>query len=350
MSTCSRMTYRFLGNSRLLVSKFGLGSWTDVSELYTPDRWYDLMKLAFAHGINFFDNAETYGDGLAEKNMGFAIRQGIDDGVWSREDLVITTKVFFGAKRFDLAGPHDRGLSRKHIVEGTKGSLKRLQVDYVDVIFCHQPDPYTPIEETVRAMDYVIQQGWAFYWGTSSWKAEDIAEACEIADRLGLIRPIVEQPEYSMLEQTRVEHEYVDLYQKLKLGLTTWSPLAFGILTGKYSARTPEGSRMENPMYKSFVPDFDARVAKVDLLKPIAEKLGMTSAQLALAWCVSNENVSSVLLGAKTTQQLEDNLKVLELLDKLTPEVKAEIDAIVPLEKKMPKAMGTDGLRAQVTW
>ncbi|OWY90905.1 hypothetical protein PHMEG_00040744, partial [Phytophthora megakarya] len=320
-------------------------SWTDISESYTPDRWYEMMKLAFGHGVNLFDNAETYGDGLAEKNMGFAVKKGIAEGIWSREDLVITTKMFFGAKRYDLAGPNDRGLGRKHIIEGTKASLKRLELDYVDVIFCHQQDEHTPIEETVRAMNFVIEQGWAFYWGTSNWSAAAITEACDIADRLGLIRPVVEQPEYNLLERSRVEVEYDGLYKKYKLGLTTWAPLAFGFLTGKYSSGVPEGSRMENPLYKSFVGDFDIRVAKADKLKPIADELGMTLAQLALAWCVSNENVSSVLMGAKTTSQLEDNLKVLGMLDSLTPEVKAKMDKIVPSENK-PK-QGGYSVRAQ---
>ncbi|POM65647.1 Voltage-gated potassium channel subunit [Phytophthora palmivora] len=341
------MPYRFLGDSGLLVSKLGLGSWVDISEAYTADRWYEMMKLAFEHGVNLFDNAETYGDGLAEKNMGFAVKKGVDDGVWSREDLVITTKLFFGAKRFDHAGPNDRGLSRKHIVEGTKASLRRLELDYVDVVFCHQLDQYTPVEETVRAMNFVIEQGWAFYWGTSSWSAAQIIEACEIADRLGLIRPVVEQPEYNLLERFRVEFEYADLYKKYKLGLTTWSPLAFGILTGKYSTGTPEGSRMENPFYKAFVTDFNGRVAKADKLKPIADELGVSRAQLALAWCVSNENVSSVLMGAKTTDQLEDNLKVLGMLDKLTSEVKAKIDDIMPIEDKQPEQTESSSLRAQ---
>ncbi|OWZ03276.1 Voltage-gated potassium channel subunit beta-2, partial [Phytophthora megakarya] len=224
----SRMTYRFLGNSGLLVSKLSLGSWMDVNDKYTADAWYELMKLAFEHGVNFFDNAEVYGGGLAEKNMGAAIKKGIVEGTWSREDLVITTKIFFGSKGFTAkCGPNEQGLSRKHIVEGTKAALKRLEQEYVDVIFCHRPDARTPIEETVtaRAMNYVIDQGWAFYWGTSQWSSAEIIEACEIADRLGLIRPIVEQTIYSILDRNKVDFEYVDLYKKYKLGLTTWSPL-----------------------------------------------------------------------------------------------------------------------------
>jgi voltage-dependent potassium channel beta subunit len=322
----------------------------DVDDKYTPDSWYAMMKLAFEHGVNFFDNAEAYGGGLAETNMGAAIAKGIADGTWSREDLVITTKIFFGARSFTElheAGPNDCGLSRKHIVEGTKASLKRLQLDYVDVLFCHRPDPYTPVEEVVRAMNFAIDQGWAFYWGTSQWSAADIIEACEIADRLGLIRPIVEQTVYSILDRNKVDFEYVDLYKKYKLGLTTWSPLAFGALTGKYSAGTPGGSRMESALYKASTPDFAERVAKADKLKPVAEQLGISLAQLALAWFVSNENVSTVMIGAKTLAQLAQNLQAVAAVGKITPEVKAQIEALVPVVPESPKTDGTEMIRAK---
>ncbi|KAE8991076.1 putative voltage-gated potassium channel subunit beta [Phytophthora fragariae] len=347
-SKSSRMTYRFLGNSGLLVSKLSLGSWMEVSDKYTAEAWYEVMKLAFENGVNFFDNAEAYGGGLAEKNMGYAIRKGVAEGTWSREDLVITTKIFFGAQDFMAkAGPNAQGLSRKHIIEGTKAALKRLDQEYVDVLLCHRPEPLTPIEETVRAMNYVIDQGWAFYWGTSMWTAAQISEACEIADRLGLVRPIVEQSIYSILDRNKVEFEYVDLYKKYKLGLTTWSPLAYGALTGKYSTGTPEGSRMENPMYKAFSPDFVERVEKADKLKPLAQKLGISLAELALAWCVSNENVSTVMIGAKTPAQLEQNLKALEAVEKITPEVKAEIDALIPFVPEPSKPDALTLLRSQ---
>ncbi|GMF27094.1 unnamed protein product [Phytophthora lilii] len=342
------MTYRFLGNSGLLVSKLSLGSWMDVNDKYTADAWYEMMKLAFEHGVNFFDNAEAYGAGLAEKNMGAAIKKGVEEGTWSREDLVITTKIYFGTNGFGgESGPNEQGLSRKHIVEGTKASLKRLDQDYVDVIFCHRPDRYTPIEETVRAMNFVINQGWAFYWGTSQWSSAQIIKACEFADRLGLIRPVVEQTIYSILDRSKVEFEYVDLYKKYKLGLTTWSPLAYGALTGKYSAGTPEGSRMENPLFKAFSPDFAERVVKADKLKPVADKLGISLAELALAWCVSNENVSTVMIGAKTLPQLEQNLKALAAVEKITPEVKAEIDSLVPFVPELSKPDMSATMRAK---
>uniref|UniRef100_H3GA93 NADP-dependent oxidoreductase domain-containing protein n=1 Tax=Phytophthora ramorum TaxID=164328 RepID=H3GA93_PHYRM len=339
-SSDNKMTYRFLGNSGLLVSKLSLGSWMDFDDKYTADAWYHMMKMAFEHGVNLFDNAEIYGRGQAERNMGAAIQKGIAEGTWGREDLVITTKVFYGSKGFPEGPfgkgpesglpPNEQGLSRKHIIEGTKASLRRLQLDYVDVIFCHRSDAFTPIEETVRAMNFVIDQGWAFYWGTSSWSAAQIIEACEIADRLGLARPIVEQPEYNLIERNKVEFEYADLYKKYKLGLTTWSPLGYGTLTGKYSSGSNDGARLRNPEWSAVVPDFADRVAKAEKLKPIAKELDVPMALLAIAWCASNDNVSTVLLGAKTPAQLEQNLKALDVLPKLTLEVKAKIDAALP--------------------
>ncbi|POM65793.1 Voltage-gated potassium channel subunit [Phytophthora palmivora] len=306
-----------------------------ANDKYTPERWYEMMKLAFEHGVNFFDNAEAYGGGQAERNMGAAIKMGIADGIWSREDLVVATKVFFGSKGWFEGSPNDQGVSRKHIIEGTKASLKRLELDYVDIIFCHRSEPYTPIEETVRAMNFVIKQGWAFYWGTSQWSAADIIEACEIADRLGLIRPIVEQPEYNLLERSKVELEFSVLYEKYGLGLTTWSPLAWGALTGKYSSGTPDGSRLDTTGLKESIPDFDERVAKADRLKPIVEELGCSMAQLAIAWCLSNYKVSTVMIGASSPQQLEQNLKAREVLVKLTPDMKAKINAVMQVKLKV---------------
>ncbi|KAE8964769.1 putative voltage-gated potassium channel subunit beta [Phytophthora fragariae] len=332
------MTYRFLGDSGLLVSKLALGSWMAREDYHTMDAWYEMMKTAFARGVNFFDNAEMYGSGQAEEVMGGAITKGVEEGVWSREDLVVTTKLFFGYKGYTESGPNDQGLSRKHIVEGARASLRRLQLDYVDVIFCHRQEPHTPIEETVRAMNYVISQGWAFYWGTSEWLASDIREACEIADRLGLIRPIVEQPQYNIFTRGKVEFDYVDLYKKYKLGLTTWSPLAYGTLTGKYSSGKPDGSRFSKPGFASRVitPSYEERVEVADKLKPIAKELGCSLPQLATAWCVSNEHVSTVLVGASRPEQLEENLKAIEFVDKITPEVKAKIDAIYSVAPSVP--------------
>ncbi|POM73899.1 Voltage-gated potassium channel subunit beta [Phytophthora palmivora] len=294
------MTHRFLGDSGLLVSKLALGSWMFYDENYTVDAWYEMVKIAYQHGVNFYDTAESYGNGQAEELLGGAIKKGITEGRWSREDLVISTKVFNGFKGYTESGPNDQGNSRKHITEGVKTSLKRLDLEYVDVIVSHRPEPYTPIEETVRAMNFVINQGWAFYWGTSEWLASDIREACEIADRLGLIRPIVEQAQYNIFVRSKVEFEYLDLYKKYKLGLTTWSPLAFGTLTGKYSEGKPG-----------------------DKLKPIANELGCSLAQMSTAWAVANENASTVMIGASRPSQLMENLKALDFVAKITPEVKA---------------------------
>ncbi|KAF1335890.1 K+ channel protein, partial [Globisporangium splendens] len=324
------MKYRFLGDSGLLVSTLSFGCMT-FNDKMSEDTAYDIMVKAYESGINFFDNAEGYMAGTAERLMGRAIRKGIENGVWTREDLVVSAKIFMGTK----AGPNDQGLSRKHIVEGTKASLQRAQLDYVDVIFCHRADASTPIEETVRAMNFVIQQGWAFYWGTSEWTAHDIIQACDIADRLGLIRPVVEQPQYHILERSRVEFDYVNLYKKYKLGLTTWSPLSSGILTGKYGKGIPEGTRLDNAWMKTLIPDMDVRIAKAEKLKVIADELGCSIAQLAIAWCASNRNVSTVMLGATSVRQFEENIKANAFIDKITPEIKARIDEIAPLEPKL---------------
>ncbi|POM80414.1 Voltage-gated potassium channel subunit beta [Phytophthora palmivora] len=276
--TTPKKPHRFLGDSGLLVSKLALGSWMSYDENYTVDAWYEMVKIAYQHGVNFYDTAEIYGNGQAEELLGGAIKKGVAEGLWTREDLVISTKVFNGSKGFTESGPNDQGNSRKHIVEGVKASLKRLDLE---------------------------SRRWlmTFYWGTSEWLAADIREACEIADRLGLIRPIVEQAQYNIFVRSKVEYEYLDLYKKYKLGLTTWSPLAF------------EG--------------FAERVEKADKLKPIAKELGCSLAQMSMAWAVANENASTVLIGASRPSQLEENLKALDFVDKITPEVKAKIDEVV---------------------
>jgi voltage-dependent potassium channel beta subunit len=328
--TAPKMTHRFLGESGLLVSKLSLGSWMDYSADYTVDGWYEIVKTAYKHGVNFFDTAEFYGNGQGEELLGGAIKKGIAEGLFTREDLVVTTKIFAGTGGFIESGPNAQGNSRKHLVEGIKASLKRLELEYVDVIYCHRPEKYTPIEETVRAMNFIINQGWSFYWGTSEWSPADIQEARDIADRLGLIRPIVEQSQYNIFERSKVEFQYSNLYKKHKLGLTTWSPLSNGVLTGKYNNSTPEGTRLSNPAFSALVSDFDVKVEKTRQLAPIAARLGCTLAQFSVAWCVSNENVSTVMLGARNAKQLEETIQALAFVDKITPEIKAEVDAIVP--------------------
>ncbi|KAG2522455.1 hypothetical protein BBO99_00006070 [Phytophthora kernoviae] len=340
MDASATMKYRFLGNTGLLVSKLSFGSFVTFNTQLDFEKSYAVMERAFKRGVNFFDTAEAYAGGQSETLMGQIIARGIERDVWSREDLVVGTKVFFGTKHGSgqKPGPNEQGLSRKHVVEGVKASLRRLGLEYVDTMFCHRPDPCTPIEETVHAMNYVIERGWAFYWGTSEWSACDIIEACEIADRLGLIRPAFDQPQYHMLERSRVELDYDILYKKYGYGLTTWSPLAFGILTGKYSKGIPEGSRLSMTSYMNYVADgFEEKVAIADKLATIAAEIGCTLAQLAIAWCVSNEIVSTVILGASSIAQLDENLDALNFVDKLTPAIRTRIDNIADVRLRIPE-------------
>jgi voltage-dependent potassium channel beta subunit len=321
-----KMKYRFLGNTGLLVSTLSFGSWVTFDTQLDIEKAYDILVHAYKNGINFFDNAEGYANGKSEEIMGEVIKMGVERGVWTREDLVISTKIYFGT----CDKPNSKGLSRKHVIEGALASLKRLNQDYVDLIFCHRPDALTPIEETVRAMSWLVDQGKAFYWGTSEWHSHDIIEACEIADRLGLHRPMMDQPQYNILERSRVDYNFVNLYKKYKYGLTTFSPLAVGILTGKYNKGIPEGSRLSLEGYGAFLsPGLQEKVEKVIRLEPIAKELGITLAQLSIAWVVANERVSTVILGATSIAQLDENLKAMEFVDLITPEIKAKIDEAV---------------------
>ncbi|EIE23150.1 hypothetical protein COCSUDRAFT_66187 [Coccomyxa subellipsoidea C-169] len=317
------MIYRHLGRTGLKVSALSYGAWVTFGNQIGVPQAKKLMQQCWDGGINFFDNAEVYADGKAEEVMGAAIKElG-----WKRSDYVISTKIFWGGK-----GVNDKGLSRKHIIEGIKASLKRLQLDYVDLIFCHRPDTTTPIEETVRAMNFVIDQGWAFYWGTSEWTAQQITEAWAIADRLNLIGPAMEQPEYSLLERKKVEVDYAPLYKKVGLGLTTWSPLASGMLTGKYAKdHVPADSRLALEMYKGLKEKklIEANLDRVDKLKPIAKELDCTLAQLALAWCLKNSDVSTVITGATKPEQIKDNFGALNVVPMLTPEVLEKIEEAV---------------------
>lgn len=334
------MTYRFLGDSGLLVSTLSLGNWMIYYPDSAKDDWYDVMKTAYGLGINFFDSAEVYNDGRGDEFMGYAIQRGIKEGVWTREDLVLTAKMSLGRKGEYDSGPNGIGNSRKHLVEGIKRTLKDMQVEYVDVVFSHRGEQFTPIEEVVRAMNFIIDQGWAFYWGTSEWSSSDIQAACDIADRLGMIRPITEQPQYNMFERNKVEHELVDLFTKCKLGTTVWSPLAGGVLTGKYSKEIPSDSRMGvAPVLRAFTGEFEVKVEKARQLQKIADRLGCTLAQLSIAWAASNSNVSTVILGARHPQQLTETVKAIEFVDKITPEIKAEIDAIIQF---VPKRTSND--------
>ena len=277
------MEYRFLGSSGLKVSALSLGAWVTYGGQVGEDIAHQCMTEAYEAGVNFFDNAEAYANGEAEIVMGNVIKKT----GWKRSDLIVSTKIFWGGK-----GPNDRGLSRKHIIEGTNASLKRLQMDYVDLIFCHRPDKDTPIEETVWAMNHIINQGKAFYWGTSEWSAEQIMDAYSVARRENLIPPTMEQPQYNMFHRERVENEYLRLYREIGLGTTIWSPLASGLLTGKYNEGIPEDSRLNLEGYDWLRETYESEegqrnIAKVRQLTKIAKDIGCSVAQLALAWCLS---------------------------------------------------------------
>lgn len=316
------MEYRRMGKAGLKLSALSLGAWVTYGGQVGQDTAEQCMAAAYEHGVNFFDNAEGYAAGNAEVVMGNVIKKlG-----WRRESVVVSTKIFWGGN-----GPNDTGLSHKHVIEGVNSALRRLQMDYVDLVFCHRPDPETPIEETVRAMDIVIKQGKAFYWGTSEWSAAEIMAADGIARQYGLTPPSMEQPQYNMLWRDRFEREYAPLYRDLGYGTTIWSPLASGVLTGKYNDGIPEGSRASLQGYEwlrnsAVTPE---RIEKVKQLKPIADELGCTTAQMALAWCLTNPNVSTVITGASRAEQVHENMKALDVLPKLTDEVLERIEAVL---------------------
>ncbi len=319
------MEYRYLGRSGLKVSALSFGSWVTFGDQMNVEAAEACMTAAYDAGVNFFDNAEVYAQGESERIMGEVLRRT----GWRREDLVLSTKIFWGGQ-----GPNDRGLSRKHIFEGTEAALERLGTDYVDLVFCHRPDLHTPIDETVWAMHHLIQQGLALYWGTSEWSAAQIRQAYDFARREHLIPPTMEQPEYNMFHRDRVEMEYAKLYEEIGLGTTIWSPLASGVLTGKYNQGTPDGSRFSLPNYQWLRPRLDspegqARLAKVGELMPIAEELECSMAQLALAWCLSNDDVSTVITGATSVEQVTENMKALDVAAKLTPELLERIEGIL---------------------
>ncbi len=320
------MQYRRLGRSGLRVSTLSLGSWVTYHNQVDTGQAREMMAAAFDAGVNFFDNAEVYAAGRSEEIMGQALKQlG-----WPRLNYVVSTKFFWGLDRQGEAVNRKDTLNRKYLMQALDGSLRRLGLDFVDLVYCHRPDPHTPIEETARAMNDLIVQGKALYWGTSEWSAADIHCAWEAADRHGWHKPVMEQPQYHLFHRQRVEREYANLYQDIGLGLTTWSPLASGLLTGKYRQGVPEGSRgaLENMAFLRDGLIDAAKNAAVAQLEPIAAELGGTLAQLAIAWAAKNPHVSTVITGASQVSQLQANLRALDLLDRLTPEVMARINAI----------------------
>jgi voltage-dependent potassium channel beta subunit len=326
------MEYRRLGSAGLQVSALSYGSWVTFGDQADENLAYEMMKTAFDAGVNFFDNAEAYAGGDSEILMGKVLKRA----GWKRSDLVVSTKIFWGGD-----GPNASGLSRKHIIEGTDASLRRLQLDYVDLIFAHRPDINTPIEETVRAFNHVINQGKALYWGTSEWSAAQIMEAYAIARREHLIPPQMEQPQYNMFHRESIEVEYAHLYQEIGLGTTIWSPLASGLLTGKYNQGIPEGTRASLKGYEWLRERFTdetaiENIAKVGQLMPIAAEMGATMAQFALAWTLLNPNVSTTITGASRVEQVVENMQAIDLLPKFTPDVIEQVETI--LDNKPPAA------------
>ncbi|HZJ25933.1 MAG TPA: aldo/keto reductase [Acidimicrobiia bacterium] len=315
------MEYRRLGRAGLKVSVLSFGSWVTFGGQLDGGRARETLELAYARGVNFFDNAEAYAGGESERIMGAAIAQlG-----WPRHSYVISTKLYWG---LDDGVNMRHTLNRKYLMHAIDGSLERLGLDFVDLLFCHRADPETSIEETVWAMSDIVASGRALYWGTSEWTADEIRSAWSIAERHHLHKPVMEQPQYNLLHRRRVEREYARLYEDVDLGLTTWSPLASGLLTGKYLDAMPEGSRATQPGYEWLRPSVTDPAAsdKVRRLAAIAEELDCSLTQLAIAWCARNPHVSTVILGASRASQLDENLDALDVIDRLDDAVLTRID------------------------
>ncbi len=326
------MEYRRLGKSGLQVSALSFGSWVTFANQIGDNIAEECMKVAYDNGVNFFDNAEAYASGKSEIVMGNILKKMN----WDRSSYVLSSKVFWGGKL-----PNQIGLSRKHVMEACHNALKRLQVDYLDLYYCHRPDKNTPIEETVRAMDTLIQQGKVLYWGTSEWSAQEIMEAYGIARQYNLTPPTMEQPQYNMFHRERFENEYARLYSEIGLGTTIWSPLASGLLTGKYNDGMPKDTRlqlekMEWLKESTLGEDGKIKIEKTKKLSLLAEDLGTNLPRLALAWCLKNKNVSTVITGASKVEQLKDNLLAMEVVEKITEEVMIKIEAILNNKPKPP--------------
>lgn len=317
------MEYRRLGRSGLKVSVLSFGSWVTFGGQFGVETAVDCLAAARDAGVNFFDNAESYAQGQSETIMGEAIKKlG-----WPRHEIVVSTKLFWGIHN---AVNMRNTLNRKYLSQAIDGSLRRFGLDFVDLVFCHRADPHTPLEETVWAMSDMVTQGKALYWGTSEWTADEIRAAWDIADRHHLHKPVMEQPQYNLLWRDRVEKEYRRLYNDIGLGLTTWSPLASGLLTGKYLGGVPAGSRADLPGYewlKGTLTD-EARNRRVAGLKEVADDLGVSLAELAIGWCARNPHVSTVITGASHADQVRQNMQSLRVIPMLTPEVLERIDVV----------------------
>jgi voltage-dependent potassium channel beta subunit len=324
------MEYRRLGSAGLKVSALSYGSWVTYGKQLDPDAAGACMKAAWEEGVNFFDNAEAYEAGRSEEIMGTVLKKT----GWRRASYVVSTKVFFGMHDFVN---EKNTLNRKKLREGIDGALKRFGLDYIDLVFCHRPDPETPIEETVWSMHMMVESGKALYWGTSEWGADQLMEAWGVAEKHHLHKPQMDQPQYNLFARRKVEKEFSRLYSGIGLGLTIFSPLAAGILTGKYNDGIPKGSRLALPGYEWLKDGLtQARLGAVRKLQPIAADLGATTAQLALAWCMHNPNVSTVITGASRPDQVKENMKALAILPKITPEVITKIEEAVKGATDLP--------------
>lgn len=328
------MEYRRMGKTGLQLSALSFGSWVTFAKQIDDDASDRLMSIAYENGINFFDNAEVYSRGESEKMMGRILKKKN----WERSSYVVSSKVFFGWRGPDNK-PNQTGLSRKHIVEACHEALERLQLDYLDLYFCHRPDKNTPIEEVVRTMNTLIQQGKILYWGTSEWSGAEIVEAHMIARSLNLEPPAMEQPQYNLFERYKMEVDYFTIFKNLGMGTTIWSPLASGLLTGKYNDGIPEGSRLALEGFE-WLKDrtlSDERLRRVKELATVAVELGTTLATLSIAWCLHNPNVTTAILGATKETQLLENLKALEVLPSMTPEIMERIEDIMQTKPIMPQ-------------
>ncbi len=334
--TKETMEYRRLGRAGLKVSALSFGSWVTFGKQVDLGEAKTLLKTAYDAGVNFFDNAEAYESGQSERIMGEALAElGLP-----RDTFAVSSKVFWGGEK-----PTQLGLSAKHVRDACHAALRRLQVDYLDLFFCHRPDVDTPIEETVRAMHALVQQGKIIYWGTSEWSAQQVTEAYRVAHAHGLTPPTMEQPQYHLLHRDRVEREYAPLYENFGLGTTIWSPLASGLLTGKYNDGIPDDSRLNLPGYEWLREEWTSeggrrKLEKIRRLTTLAREIGISVTHLSLAWCLKNPNVSTVILGASHLSQLEDNLASLEAVESLTPDVMEEIEAIVDNRPPAPERFG----------
>jgi len=320
------MEYRRLGKSGLKISALSFGAWVTFGQQIGEDVAGECMKAAYDAGANFFDNAEAYADGQAEAVMGNVLRKM----GWNHDTFIVSSKVFWGGDK-----PTQEGLSRKHVFDSCHNALKRLQVDYLDLYFCHRPDPETPIEETVAAMSDLVRQGKVMYWGTSEWTPEQIREAYDCARRQNLVQPGMEQPQYNLLHRANLEKNLAPICRDYGLGTTIWSPLASGLLTGKYRNAIPGDTRISLPNYgwlkdRLTGPDAAAKKPVIDRLFQLAKGLGVSLAKLSLAWCLKNPNVSTVITGASRAEQVKENMTALEVVPLLTPDVMKQIDEIAP--------------------